>query len=216
MTCAWSFALAALRQIFCRILAGVKSDPWLEKRLELIQKKSAGGLVLELGCGSGRDTVDLLAAGCKVIAMDISRENVTECAESVPQADILQVDIGKPLPFADDSASVMIASLSLHYFSWDVTLQIASELKRCLQLGGLLLARFNSVNDRHYGASSTFEIEPNFYRVGRGTKRFFDENSVRLFLQGWDIQFLEENVIDRYEKPKYVWEAMAICNGKLP
>jgi len=168
--------------------------------------------VLELGCGNGRDTVDLLAAGCRVTAMDISLENVTECAVSAPRADILQMDIGKPLPFANDSTSVIIASLSLHYFSWTVTLQIASEIKRCLQPGGLLLARFNSVNDRHYGSTSTLEIEPNFYNVGRGTKRFFDENSVRLFLQGWDIQFLEENVIDRYKKPKYVWEAMAISS----
>jgi SAM-dependent methyltransferase len=190
----------------------VKSDPWLEKWLELIQKKSAGGQVLELGCGNGRDTVDLLAADCKVIAMDISRENVAECAVSAPKADVLQVDIGKPLPFATNSTSVIIASLSLHYFSWNVTLQIASELKRCIKSGGLLLVRLNSVNDHHHGSLSTLEIEPNFYNVGKGTKRFFDEKSVRLFLQGWDIQFLEENVIDRYEKPKYVWEAMAVSS----
>jgi SAM-dependent methyltransferase len=190
----------------------MKSDPWLEKWLDLISKKSAGGQVLELGCGNGLDTVDLLSAGCKVVAMDISRENVAECALSAPKANILQMDIGKPLPFAKDSTPVVIASLSLHYFSWDVTLQIASEIRRCIKSDGLLLTRFNSLNDRHYGSSSTLEIEPNFYHVGTGTKRFFDENSVRLFLQGWDIQFLEENVIDRYKKPKYVWEAMAICN----
>lgn len=190
----------------------MKNDPWLEKWLDLIQKKSAGGLVLELGCGNGQDTVDLLAAGCKVIAMDISRENVTECAVAAPKADILQMDIGNPLPFVKGSASVIIASLSLHYFSWAVTLQIASELRSCIKTGGLLLTRFNSLNDRHYGSESTLEIEPNFYHVGTGTKRFFDENSVRLFLQGWDIQFLEENVIDRYKKPKYVWEAMAISS----
>jgi SAM-dependent methyltransferase len=188
----------------------MKSDPWLEKWLDLIQKKSAGGLVLELGCGDGRDTVDLLSMGCKVIAMDISRENVTECAVEAPKADILQMDIGKPLPFARDSASVIIASLSLHYFSWNVTLQIAAEIRRCIKDGGLFLGRFNSLNDRHYGSTSTLEIEPNFYTVGSSTKRFFDEDSVRLFLQGWDIQFLEENVIDRYKKPKYVWEAMAV------
>jgi hypothetical protein len=41
------------------------------------------------------------------------------------------------------------------------------------------------------------------------TKRFFDEEAVRTFLQGWDIQFLEENTIHRYEKPKSVWEVMA-------
>lgn len=196
----------------CRILVIMNHDPWLEKWLELIQEKSVGGYVLELGCGNGWDTVDLLSAGCKVVAMDISRENLIECKASASGADILQMDIGRPLPFAKHSASVIIASLSLHYFSWDVTLQISSELKRCIKNGGLLLTRFNSTNDRHSGSSPALEIESNFYNMGRSTKRFFDENSVRVFLTGWDIQFLEENVIHRYERPKYVWEAMAICN----
>ena len=191
----------------------MKNDPWLEKWLDLIQKKSVGGRILELGCGNGQDTADLLSVGCKVNAMDISRENLAECKMSARGADILQMDISKPLPFAKDGASVIIASLSLHYFSWAVTLQISSEIKRCIKSRGLLLTRFNSINDRYHGSLSTLEIEPNFYNVGTSTKRFFDENSVRLFLQGWDIQFLEENVIDRYRKPKYVWEAMAIYNS---
>jgi hypothetical protein len=55
------------------------------------------------------------------------------------------------------------------------------------------------------------EIEPSFHQVGTSTKRFFDETSIRAFLQGWDIQFLEENIIHRYEKPKSVWEVMAVC-----
>ncbi|RPI96929.1 MAG: class I SAM-dependent methyltransferase [Chloroflexi bacterium] len=188
----------------------MKNDPWLEKWLVLIREKSASGHVLELGCGGGRDTVDLLSAGCKVIATDISGENLAECAKSAPGAKHVQMDIGKPLTFADHSLPVIVASLSLHYFSWEVTLQISSELKRCIQAGGLLLARFNSTNDLHHGASSTLEIEPNFYQVGIRTKRFFDENSVRIFLDGWDIRFLEENVIHRYQKPKYVWEAVAV------
>ena len=190
----------------------MKNDSWLDKWLALIQKKSAGGYVLELGCGSGRDTVDLLSAGCKVIATDLSMKNLAVCTKSVPQASLVQMDNGKIFPFADHSIPVIIASLSLHYFAWDVTMQIASELRRCLKADGVLLARFNSTNDHNYGASSSMEIEPNFYQVGTSTKRFFDENSVCLFLQGWDIQFLEENIIHRYEKPKSVWEVMAVCN----
>jgi SAM-dependent methyltransferase len=188
----------------------MKDDPWLEKWLPLIQEKSARGHVLELGCGKGWDTVDLLSAGCKVIATDISSENLAECAKSVSGAKLIHMDIGKPLPFVNHSLPVILASLSLHYFSWDVTLQIASELRRCIKKGGLLLARFNSTNDYQFGADSTLELEPHFYQVGTGTKRFFDETSVRLFLHGWDIQFLEENVIHRYQKPKYVWETMAL------
>ena len=78
---------------------------------------------------------------------------------------------------------------------------------------GILLARFNSTHDVNYGASTTEPpIEPNLYFIGTMTKRFFDEGSVRTFFQGWDIQFLEENIIHRYEKPKSVWEVMTIYN----
>jgi SAM-dependent methyltransferase len=188
----------------------MKDDPWLEKWLPLIREKSAHGPVLELGCGHGWDTLDLLSAGCHVLATDLSAANLAECAQSVPGAKLIQMDSGKPFPFVEHSLPVILASLSLHYFSWNVTLQIASELRRCVRKDGLLLARFNSTNDYQFGADSTLEIEPHFYQVKTVTKRFFDEASVRLLLQGWDIQFLEENVIYRYQKPKYVWEAMAV------
>lgn len=188
----------------------MNGDLWLAKWLSLICEKSVGGSVLELGCGAGRDTIDLLSAGCKVIATDLSLENLRECTVTIPEANLLQMDNGKSLPFADRIFGVVVASLSLHYFSWVVTMHIASELKRCLKTGGILIARFNSTNDVNYGASSTDQIEPNFYRVRNSTKRFFDENSVRVFLHGWDIQFFEENIIYRYEKPKSVWEVMAV------
>jgi len=191
----------------------MKTDPWLEKWISLIQQKSSRELVLELGCGNGLDAAVLLAAGCKVIASDLSTENLSECADTAPQAHRLQMDNGEPFPFADHSFSVIVASLSLHYFTWTVTMQVASELKRCLKMDGIVLARFNSTNDVNYGASTTAPpIEPNLYFLGTMTKRFFDETAVRTFLQGWDIQFLEETVFLRYEKPKSAWEVMAVCN----
>ncbi|MFT3891220.1 MAG: class I SAM-dependent methyltransferase [Anaerolineales bacterium] len=191
----------------------MKNDPWLDKWLDLIKQRSANGLVLELGCGDGWDTVDLLAAECNVIAADISTKNLGESKRSVPGAKFIQLDNGQSLPFADRSVDVIVASLSLHYFTWIVTMQISSELRRCLQPDGILLARFNSTHDYNYGASPTSsDIEPNFRLVETSTKRFFDEESVRTFLQGWDIQFLEENTIHRYDKPKSVWETMAVAH----
>lgn len=186
------------------------NDPWLDKWLAIIKQKSVNGLVLELGCGSGWDTAELLAAGCTVIAADISTKNLMECSLSVPAAQRVQLDNGKSFPFANSSVDVIVASLSLHYFTWAVTMQIASELRRCLKTDGMLLARFNSIHDSNFGAATTTPpIEPNLYSIGTLTKRFFDEESVRTFLQGWDIHFLEEHIIHRYEKPKSVWEVMA-------
>ncbi len=195
--------------LFCYILACMEKDPWLEKWLDLIKQKSARGYVLELGCGSGWDTVDLLSTGCQVIATDMSMENLIECQTTARKAHHIQLNHGQLLPFATASMDVIIASLTLHYFSWTVTRQIASELRRCLKTDGILLARFNSTNDVNYGALSTEAIEPNLYQVGARTKRFFDETSIRTLFQDWDIQFFEENVIYRYEKPKFVWEVFA-------
>ena len=189
-------------------------DPWLDKWIPLLKQKSAKGFVLELGCGSGWDTIELLNAGCNAIASDLSTGNLLATKQAVPNADNVQLNHSHPLPFVNHCLSVIVASLSLHYFTWTVTQQIASELQRCLKTDGILLARFNSTHDYHYGASPTeSEIEPNFHQVGTSTKRFFDEPAVRSLLHGWDIQFLEENVIHRYEKPKSVWEVMAICQS---
>jgi len=189
----------------------MKSDPWLEKWMDLLREKSAGGLLLELGCGSGWDTAELVSAGVNVIAADIARHKLPECAQAAPGAGILQLNLANPLPFSNHSMAVIIASLSLHYFSWENTMLIETELRRCIQSGGILLARFNSTHDFHHGAASTEEIEPGFYQIGVRTKRFFNETSVRKFLHSWEIQFLEENVIQRYRNRKYVWEAMAVC-----
>jgi len=188
------------------------NDPWLEKWLPSLKLKSTNGLVLELGCGWGWDTFELLDAGCKVVASDRSTENLSVTRSTAPRADTVQLDHSRSLPFVDCSIDVILASLTLHYFPWTVTLQIASELKRCLKPDGILLARFNSTHDVNYGAGSGVEIEPNFYQMETITKRFFDEASVRSLLQNWDVQFLQENVIYRFEKPKSVWEVMAVCN----
>jgi len=191
----------------------MERDSWLDKWFDLIKQKSANARtrILELGCGNGWDTLELSNAGCSVIASDLSTQNLRATKQAVPNADAIQLDNGKPLPFVDHSISVIVASLSLHYFPWIVTMQIASELRRCLKADGILLARFNSTNDFHYGATPTeTEIEPNFHQVGTSTKRFFDDKAVRTMLQDWDIQFIEENIIHRYEKPKSVWEVLAV------
>jgi SAM-dependent methyltransferase len=80
------------------------------------------GLVLELGCGTGLLTTELIAAGHRVIAtdaspamLDIARRLVGESAQEVrqltlpddplPQADAI-VAVGHPLSYLPDAAAV--------------------------------------------------------------------------------------------------------------
>ena len=166
--------------------------------------------VLELGCGSGRDTKYLVGQGFAVTSTDVREEALKACIQEVPSANCLQVDVKQPLPFADESYPVIVASLCLHDFSWQQTLSILSEIKRCLEQDGLLLARFNSTNDVHFGAVGFREIEPDFYFVRGKSKRFFDRRALcELFSKGWKTVSVEEMTIARYEKPKVVWEVVA-------
>jgi SAM-dependent methyltransferase len=184
-------------------------DQWLERWLPLL-RGSSGGPVLELGCGRGRDTATLAAAGCTVVAADRAFDALRDCGARVPAARRVQLDLGAPpLPFASARFPVVVASLSLHYFAWDVTVALTSEIARCLQPSGALIARVNSTQDVHHGAAAPDEIEPGLKLFEGAPKRFFDRAAVEALLRGWRIDALEHSTIDRYDKPKAVWEAVA-------
>jgi len=91
--------------------------------------RARGGLVLELGCGTGLLTRELVAAGCRVIAtdaapamLDIARDVVGESAQEVrqltlpddplPQADAI-VAIGHPLNYLPDAEAVDRALIAM-------------------------------------------------------------------------------------------------------
>lgn len=55
------------------------SRPDIDFYLDLA--RSAGGNVLELGCGTGRVLVPMAAAGCRVVGLDISENMLAKCRE---------------------------------------------------------------------------------------------------------------------------------------
>jgi SAM-dependent methyltransferase len=188
------------------------SDPWLDRWLKLIGERAAGLPILELGCGGGRDTEVLAAAGHRVVGVDLSRAAIGRARECVPSAKFYCQDVRAPWPV--ERAGVVLASLSLHYFPWDETVALVERIRRTLLPNGLLLSRFNSTNDHHHGASGHPAIDENFYLVDGAPKRFCDRASVdRLFSRNWRVLSKEEGVIARYDHPKSVWEAVLERSG---
>lgn len=187
----------------------IDSDPWLERWSTLLNT-ARQEKILELGCGSGRDTRFLTGLGYAVIATDYSRPALETCRQNAPLANIRLLDIREPLPFGDDQFPVIVASLCLHYFPWTQTMGILSEIRRCLAPGGFLLSRVNSTGDIHYGAVGHPEIEPGLYRVDGELKRFFDQETMKRLIKidKWKVHNLEELTVQRYDSPKVVWEAV--------
>ncbi len=186
---------------------GLPGDPWLDRWLPLIGRHAAGLPILELGCGGGRDSAALAAAGHRVIGVDQSAQAIEKARQRVHTGTFHCQDLRAPFPVGDAAVGVVIASLSLHYFPWSETEELVRRVRRTLMPGGLLLCRLNSTNDRHFGAVGHPEIEANYYNVDGEPKRFFDRASVdRLFGDGWRTIDCGEWVIDRYDQPKVAWE----------
>jgi len=182
-------------------------DRWLDRWLPLVGERAAGLPILELGCGSGRDSEVLAAAGHRVVGVDLSSAAVARARERVPSAEFHCQDLRAEFPV--DRAGVIVASLSLHYFPWAETVALVGRIRRTLEPNGLLLCRLNSTNDHHFGASGHPTIDENYYLVDGEPKRFFDRGAVtRLFGREWNVLSKKEGVIARYDHPKSVWEVV--------
>jgi SAM-dependent methyltransferase len=188
-------------------------DLWLDK-YENILLSSQAIPIIDLGCGFGNDTLYLYQKGYKVISCDFSSEALRKVAFFIEKPVIKLVDMTKDLPFASESVKIVIADLSLHYFSWDQTQKIVMEIRRILQKGGYLLARVNSVKDINHGAGQGIIVEDNYYFRNGQYKRFFDKVQLEKLFAEWEILYSDEYEISRYKNSKILWE-IAVNSDKL-
>ena len=182
--------------------ASIRVDDWLEPFGEIII--GAERPILDLGCGGGNDTLYLLKKGKKVGACDQSERAIRRMRKNFPEiTETKCFNMLDGLAFPEDSFEVVIADLSLHYFTEKDTAFIISELQRILIPGGHLLLRVNSVNDVNHGAGQGKEVEPHLYESEAGTlKRFFDESDIRKFFKEYKIDYLKEETMSRYKLEK--------------
>lgn len=185
-------------------------DPWLDPLLAEVRSRARDKPVLELGCGDGIDTAALVGIGCRVIGVDNSEAALADARARAPTGEFHCQDLRASFPLGAGEASVVVASLSLHYFPWQETLDVVERIRLVLTPGGLFLCRLNSTNDRNHGSVGHPEIAKNYYLVGGNPKRFFSQADVELlFASGWHLRTLVEEVIHRYAEPKVVWRVIA-------
>jgi SAM-dependent methyltransferase len=189
-------------------------DPWLTRWLPLVIEYAQHHPVLEIGCGSGDDTATLAAAGLTVHAFDLSESSVALTRIRVPQAFVECRDTRDQFPIAPNTAGVVVASLTLHYFPWQQTVELFERVRQTLRPGGVFLCRLNSTEDRNFGAVGHSIIEDNYYMVDGQPKRFFDERAVHnLFSSGWRVLSKEHLQTRKYVQKKALWEVIAMRSG---
>jgi SAM-dependent methyltransferase len=151
--------------------------------------------ILELGCGQGRDAVELATAGHPVHAVDFAANAIRTASAVLPESlrgrvTFRRLDLADPLPFADGAYAAVYSYLSLHYFDDPTTVRIFDEVRRVLRPGGWLGFVVKSVNDRLYGKGD--RLGPDRYCLKGHVRHFFSQEYVQRLLARWQELSMDE------------------------
>ncbi len=118
--------------------------------LSLLPKDINDLSILDLGCGSGWYTEQLLARGATVTALDNSQTMVDYTLQRIHhQAKVIHADLEKPLDMLkSESFDLLIAPLVIHYIK-DWT-PLFKELARVLKMSGKLIFSTHQPQAEHY------------------------------------------------------------------
>lgn len=162
-----------------------RNDPPQEallKALERIPEPHDGLCAADLGCGSGRDTLELLRRGWKVLAIDQSEEALGSLKEKVPpqhEPDLsVQATRFEELRLAPASLDFVYASFALPFCPPQSFARFWTEIRQSLKPGGYFFAQF-------FGKRDSWCDE-------RSELTFHSEEETRALLQGFKIHHFEE------------------------
>ncbi|KAJ7146446.1 S-adenosyl-L-methionine-dependent methyltransferase [Mycena epipterygia] len=109
---------------------------------ELIEKLPRGADVLELGCGAGVPSTQVLVDnGLNVTGNDISAAQITLAREHVPKATLVQGDM-LTLDFAPASFDAVLAFYSIFHLPKEEQTVMVEKIRGWLKPGGWLLCNF--------------------------------------------------------------------------
>jgi SAM-dependent methyltransferase len=137
-------------------------------RVYLFLKNKKVKTILDLGCGSGRDSIFFTKKGFEVAALDIFVDDVQQ--EKLKRFGIkfFRKDI-REINFKAESFDIIFAHLSLHYFDNKTTDKIFNNLYKILKPGGYVFVKCKSTADPYFGQGK--KIADNYYEFGH--KRHF-------------------------------------------
>ncbi|MDE7404149.1 MAG: class I SAM-dependent methyltransferase [Lachnospiraceae bacterium] len=186
--------------------AEIKTDNWLEDFSRIISSCSTP--IIDLGCGSGNDTLYLIQKGKKVISCDQSPNAISNIKSNFPEVfDTRCFNMLDGFPFDDHSTELIIADLCLHYFREKDTFNIINEIKRVLSPDGHLILRVNSINDINYGAGRGIEIEKHLFMTDDNRlKRFFCDDDLQYFFRGFKFLYSKEETMNRHDLEKRLYK----------
>ncbi len=121
--------------------------------------------ILELGCGTGKNTALLAQIGAHVHALDFSEEMIARARAKVPLDNVTftVADLTAPWPCADQSVDLIVCNLVLEHVA-DLSF-IFAEASRCLITSGRLFLCELHPFRQYVGAKATFERDGTYIEI---------------------------------------------------
>lgn len=175
----------------------LEEDIWIEEYREYFNSK---GKCLDLGCGIGQYSKQLIKYGYDVISSDISDIALNKVKEF--NKNVIKLDMRNKLPFSDNEFDIVFANLSIHYFLDKDTKKLLLEIKRILKDNGLFIGSVNGIQGLKVIENDAKEIEYHFYKCKDKLIRLFDVNDIKKYLSNFDIIKIDERETIRFEHKK--------------
>lgn len=158
------------------------------------------GKCLDLGCGIGQYSKELMDYGYEVTSGDISNialEKVKEFNDN-----IIKLDMKEELPFSDCSFDLVFANLSIQFFSDADTKRLMLEIKRILKDGGLFIGSVNGLQGYEVIKYTAVEIEKHYWFNKNKYIRLFDKEDLNKYLEVFSVLSIEEKETIRFDHKK--------------
>ncbi len=160
--------------------------------------------VLDLGSGTGRDTLFFAERGMHVVALDFSAVALEELRGKARSSGIsqpirtVQHDVREPLPFPDSTFHACYAHM---LFCMDFTpaelAALSADVRRVLKPGGILVYTARTTDDPDFGSG-----------VHRGEQLYEDE--------GFVVHFFDRRMVERLAVGFRVLDLTEFEEGTLP
>lgn len=175
----------------------IEEDIWIREYKEYFNRK---GKCLDLGCGIGQYSKELMSYGYEVTSSDISDIALKKVKEF--NSNVIKLDMKEKLPFSDNEFDLVFANLSIHYFSDKDTKKLMLEIKRILKKDGLFIGSVNGLEGYEKIKETAIEIEKHYWFNKNKYIRLFDKEDLKNYLSIFNIINIEERETIRFEHKK--------------
>jgi 2-polyprenyl-3-methyl-5-hydroxy-6-metoxy-1,4-benzoquinol methylase len=152
----------------------------LERFSNLIETE---GLILDAGCGWGRDSKHLVKKGFRVQGIDLSEKMIEIATKYVPDADFSVNDL-RELDFKADKFDGIWANAVLYHLKQDQAVKALQEFKRVLKPGGLIFSSVKRGSKTGMKKSKFVNNQPRFIAA-------YEEDEFKALFQELDFVVLD-------------------------